>query len=203
MIYAVGMEYMSPLEAAAGKTDEEILALSSAHPSLFALLVRKYEAPFLRKAFSILRDERDAEDVVQEAFTKIYLNAKKFQKQEGASFSSWGYRILINTALTQYQKRKRRGLMTAELDEEIWQLIPDKNMRQFEKKELEDQVASVLSRMPRPLARALLAFFIEGKTQEEIADKEGLSVGAIKTRVHRAKKEFRRIQETLDAGSGL
>src|SRR5512146_75715 len=113
MIYAVGMDIGSE-DAAAEPSDEELLALSVAHPSLFALLVRKYEEPFLRKARSIVRDEEDAVDVVQEAFTKIYLNAKKFKPQEGASFSSWGYRILINTALTQYQKRKRRGAVTAQ-----------------------------------------------------------------------------------------
>ena len=197
MIYAVGMEYMSLEEQWQGKSDEELLALSVTHPSLFALLVRKYEAAFLRKAFSIVRDEEDAVDIVQEAFTKIYLNAKKFTPQDGASFSSWGYRILINTALTQYQKRKRRGAMTAQLDDEIWQLIPDKNLRQFEKKEFMDEVASVLSRMPEPLAKALNMFFIEGKTQEEIAAEEGLTVGAVKTRVHRAKAQFKKIYETL------
>ncbi|MEK7109221.1 MAG: sigma-70 family RNA polymerase sigma factor [Patescibacteria group bacterium] len=178
-------------------SDEELLALSVTHPHMFAPLVRKYEAPFLRKALSIVRDENDAQDIVQEAFTKIYLNAKKFKKQEGASFSSWGYRILINTALTQYQKRKRRGQMTAQLDDEIWQLIPDKNLRQFEKKEFVDEVASVLSRMPAPLAKALSLFFLEGKTQEEIAREEGLTVGAVKTRVHRAKAQFKKIYETL------
>ncbi len=181
--------------------DEELLARSVRHPSLFALLVRKYEAPFMRKALSIVRQPEAAEDVVQETFTKIYLNAARFQKQEGASFSSWGYRILINTALTHYQKRKRRGEMVAQLDEEIWALIPDRQLRQFEKSELQDLVASVLSRMPKVMSRALSSFFIEGKTQEEMARTEGLSVGAIKTRVHRAKKEFRRIYETLGNNS--
>ncbi len=197
MIYAVGMESFGKEE----RSDEELLALSITHPSYFALLVRKYEAAFLRKAVSIVRDEEDATDVVQEAFTKIYLNAKKFKTVEGAQFSSWAYRILINTALTQYQKRKRRGAVTAQLDDEIWQLIPDKNLRQFEKKEFIDEVASVLSRMPAPLARALNLFFLEGKTQEEIAQEEGLTVGAIKTRVHRAKKEFKKIYETLSIKS--
>ena len=63
----------------------------------------------------------------------------------------------------------------------------------------DDLVASVLSRMPAPMARALSLFFIDGKTQEEIAREEGLSVGAVKTRVHRAKAEFKRIYETLQA----
>ncbi len=203
MLYAVSMtEYLSFDDAPeagvqSAMEDEELLLASVAEPSLFAQLVRKYEAPFLRKAESIVKDRTEAEDIVQEAFTKIYLNAGKFQKQEGASFSSWGYRILINTALTHYAKRKKEGAQRADLDDEIWALIPDKNLRQFEKKEFMDEVASVLARMPAPFARALNMFFIEGKSQEEMAMAEGVSVGAVKTRVHRAKNEFRRIYETI------
>ncbi len=139
----------------------------------------------------------EAEDIVQEAFTKIYLNAKRFKPVEGASFSSWGYRILINTALTHYAKRKREFGVRADLDPEIMELIPDKNLRQLEKTTLTDEVASVLTRMPEPLSRALSAFLLDGKTQEEIAKEEGVSVGAIKTRVHRAKQEFKRIYKSI------
>lgn len=201
MLYAVAMNggYLDREGADAHKerSDEELLASSVQSPALFALLVRKYEAPFLRKAQAIVRSREDAEDVVQEAFTKIYLNAGKFKKQEGASFSSWGYRILINTALTRYARAKRRGEKVVELDEEIWALIPDRDLRQFERKELSDMVASVLSRMSPLFARALSAFFIEGKTQEEMAQEEGVSVGAIKTRVHRAKREFRKVCDII------
>ena len=161
------------------------------------MLVRKYEAPFLRKALSIVKGQEEAEDVVQEAFTKIYINAAKFKTVEGAQFSSWGYRILINTALTHYAKKKKEWGREAQLDDEIWALIPDKSLRQFEKKELVDLVASVLTRMPAPMAEALSSFFIDGKTQEEMAKEGGLSVGAVKTRVHRAKAEFRRIFGTI------
>ncbi len=199
MIYSVGMSNYLATEGdmREGFSDEEILSASVRHPALFARLVDKYEAPFLRKALSIVRDEREAEDIVQEAFTKIYLNAKRFKPVLGASFSSWGYRILINTALTHYAKRKREFGVRADLDPEILELIPDKNLRQFEKTTLTDEVASVLSRMPEALARALSAFMLEGKSQEEIAKEEGVSVGAIKTRVHRAKQEFKKIYKSI------
>jgi RNA polymerase sigma-70 factor (ECF subfamily) len=190
------MEYLSE-ETERELEDEELLVASLSHPSLFARLVRKYEEPFLRKAQNIIKDKESAEDIVQETFAKIYLNAGKFKKQEGARFSSWGYRILINTALTHYQKRKRVGQANVALDEEIWALIPDKNLRQFEKTQLMDEVASVLTRMPEMFAKALSSFFIEGKTQEEMAREEGVSIGAIKTRVHRAKNEFRKVYETI------
>ena len=198
MIYSVAMKEYLTLETEAERSDEELLALSVSHPSLFALLVRKYEEPFLRKAKGIVHEQEEAEDIVQEAFAKIYLNAGKFKKQEGASFSSWAYRIVINTALTHYQKRKRQGKSNVSLDEEIWALIPDKNLRQFEKTELTDLIASVLTRMPDMFSKALSSFFIEGKSQEEMAREEGVSVGAIKTRVHRAKKEFKKVFETIN-----
>ncbi len=197
MIYSVIMTSYLDEEGTGERTDEELLAASLKHPLLFALIVRKYEEPFLRKAQGILHNAQESEDVVQEAFTKIYLNAGKFKKQEGASFSSWGYRILINTALTHYMKQKRTGSREVALDEEIWNLIPDRNLRQFEKKELTDEIASILTRMSPMFAKALSAFFIEGKSQEEMAKQDGVSVGAIKTRVHRAKNEFRKIYKSL------
>lgn len=189
-------EYLS-LEPEGEQTDEELLEASVEQPHLFGKLVDKYEAPFLRRAQSIIHSEDEAQDIVQEAFTKIYLNAKKFKKQEGAAFSSWGWRILINTALTHYARKKRRGEQVAPLDQEIYEQLPDQSLRQFEKKELVDLLASVLTRMPETFARALSAHFIDGKSQAEIAEEEGVSVGAIKTRVHRAKKEFERVYETL------
>lgn len=190
-------EYLS-FEGSEERSDEEVLARSVEEPGLFVILVRKYEAPFLRKATSIIKDEDEAEDIVQEAFTKIYLNAKRFRKQAGAAFSSWGYRILINTALTHYARKKRTGAHVAELDQELYRELPDLDLRQFERRELEDLLASVLTRMPASFARSLTAHFLEGKPQEEIAREEGVSVGAVKTRVHRAKKEFRKIYETLN-----
>lgn len=189
-------DYLTP-EQTQERTDEEILSASLAHPHLYALLVRKYEAPFMRKAENIIKHREEAEDIVQEAFTKIYIYGKKFTKQDGASFSSWGYRILINTALTHYAKKKRKGEHIADLDPEFYEMLPDKNLRQFEKKEAADELASVLTRMPDVFARALTAHFIDGKSQAEIAKAEGVSVGAVKTRVHRAKKEFRKVYETI------
>jgi len=72
-----------------------------------------------------------------------------------------------------------------------------KGKSQFEKQEVTDLVVSILSRMPDQLKRVLEMHFLEGKPQQEIADIEGTSVGAIKTRVHRAKKVFKDISTKL------
>jgi len=69
-------------------TDEEILSRSQSRPWMYAAILDRYQEPFMRKARSILHNELDAEEVVQDAFTKIYMNADRFQPQEGAKFSS-------------------------------------------------------------------------------------------------------------------
>ena len=64
----------------------------------FAQLVDQNSDHIYRLALRLTGNPQDAEDVVQETFTKIYLYAASFQKQEGASFSSWAYKILLNTS---------------------------------------------------------------------------------------------------------
>lgn len=177
------------------KTDEEILALSIYEPEHFRILLERYQDAFLRKAISILKNKEDAEEITQEAFSKIYLYADKFTVQEGASFSSWGYRILMNTAFTRYQKLKRDWNALQKLEPEIYEMLPDTKTQQFEKLEMSDYVVSILSEIPEQLARILNKHFIEGKPHKDIAEEEGISVGAVKTRVHRAKEAFRKQME--------
>ena len=119
------------------KSDEEILALSIEQPHLFAVLIDRYQSAFLRKAGTVIRGKEDAEDIVQETFTKIYLYAGKFQVQEGASFKSWGYKILMNTSFTHYKKKKRRIGATADLDPEFYEILPDVKSKDFEKQEIQ------------------------------------------------------------------
>jgi RNA polymerase sigma factor (sigma-70 family) len=179
------------------KSDEEILGLSIKNPNLFSIILDRYQDAFLRKAESVLHSREDAEDIVQETFSKIYLHANKFKVQDGASFKSWGYKILLNTAFTCYKKRKKDRGAVFSPDPEFYEAMPDKTSRQFEKQEVSDYLVSVLSRMPDTLSRVLRLHFIEGRPQEEIAEIEGVSVGAIKTRVHRAKKEFKKVNTAI------
>lgn len=174
------------------RSDEEVLALSVSDPAAFGVLLDRYQEPFLRKAFSVVKNEEDAEDVVQDAFMKIYMNAARFRVQAGATFKSWGYRILMNTAFTHYQKKKRARAATVELDPEFYEALPDRTDA-FKKDEVADYLVSVFAKMPEHMSRALRLHFLEGRPQKEIADAEGISVGAVKTRIHRAKREFKRI----------
>ncbi len=172
--------------------DEEVLERSIAHPSLFAVLVERYQDAFLRKAESVVRSREEAEDIVQETFTKIYFNANRFKTVEGASFKSWGYKILMNTTFTHYQKLKKKGGAMIELDPEFYETLPDPANYSHEET-MRDYVASFLSRMPMQLARPLSLHFIDEYSQKEIAEMEGTTVSAIKTKIYRAKREFQRL----------
>jgi RNA polymerase sigma-70 factor, ECF subfamily len=177
-------------------TDAEILARSQREPDLFALLVRRYEAPLLRRARTILRSPEDAEEVVQDAFTKMYLYADRYEAQEGASFSSWAYTILNRVAYTRYQVNKTLRGVRADLEPEHYEALRDERADFLQDLSIRNEVLAVLAKLPETAARILRLQFIEGKTQEEIALSEDLSVPAVKTRVHRAKKLFKHVYDT-------
>lgn len=176
--------------------DEDVLALSIANPNVFGVIIERYEEAFLRKARSILGyDTDEVHDIVQETFTKIYLNADKYKPMPGASFKSWAYRILLNVTFTWYGKLKKGREAVMRLDPELDEVIADKKASsEFERETTKDYVISVLVRMPDSFARVLKSYFIEGKSHKEIAKEEGVSVEAIKTRMCRAKKEFKKIE---------
>ncbi|MDR3548081.1 MAG: RNA polymerase sigma factor [Candidatus Pacebacteria bacterium] len=171
-------------------SDEAVLAASRRDPEAFGLLVERYEAAFMRKARSIIYSREDAEEVVQDAFTRIYLYADRYRPQEGASFSSWAYAILIRLAFTRYQKLKKHRGRTVELEPEAYERLSEEETF-IADLTLRDEVLMALSHIPEASARVLRLQFLEGKSQEEIATIEDSTVSAVKTRVHRAKKLFR------------
>ncbi len=172
-------------------TDETILARVQSEPWLFTAILERYQAAFLRKAKTIIHNEQDAEEVVQDAFTKIYMNAHKFEIRAGAKFSSWAYTILINTALTRYQKCVKEGKRTLLLDPEYMELMGEMKEHSAFKQDA-DAIERVLVRLPGHFARVLRLHYLEHWSHKDIADETGESVGAIKARIHRAKAEFRK-----------
>lgn len=171
-------------------SDETVLARAQTEPWLFAVLLERYQDAFLRKARSIVRNQLDAEEVVQDAFTKIYVNAGKFEVREGAKFSSWAYTILMNTAFTRYQKLVKEGQRVANLDPEFEQLIGEKKEHSgFE--QTKDAIDRILARLPGHFAFVLRLHYLERWSHADIAEETGETVGTIKARIHRAKAAFK------------
>ncbi len=172
-------------------SDEAILARVQGAPWLFTAILERYQAAFLRKAKSIIHNEQDAEEVVQDAFTKIYMYAHKFEVREGAKFSSWAYTILINTALTKYQKCVKEGKRTLLLDPEYLELMGEMKEHSAFNQE-NDAIERILIKLPGHFARVLRLHYLEHWSHKDIANETGETVGAVKARIHRAKAEFRK-----------
>jgi len=175
--------------------DEEVLALSLEQPALFRILVARYQEAFIRKAISIVRQREEAEDIVQETFVKIYFNGKKFKKMDGIEFKSWAYRILVNTAISRYRKisKKWQAESSDPLDLETASdsaLSTENIILESENKSL---TAELLSHLPKPLARLVSLYYIEDKPYKEIAEREGITMAALKMKLFRAKKILKNI----------
>ena len=176
--------------------DEEVLALSLAKPSVFEALVDRYQNDFLRAAFKIVKSKEEAEDIVQESFTKIYLNAGKFRNIEGASFRSWAYKIVLNTSFNHYKKLKRIRESVKYVDPNFYEGIADLGNGNFEiEADMKACISQVLPQLPSHLQGVLKKFYLEDKSQKQIAEEEGVSTVSIKMRLFRAKRMFKKIIE--------
>jgi RNA polymerase sigma-70 factor, ECF subfamily len=193
----MAMHIPAPNEHFTETSDEMILLLAQTDPNVFSVLVRRYQGQFTAKAYTILKSREDAEEVTIDAFAKIYQYAARFSPADGATFKSWGYKILVNTALTRYQSLKRDRGFVAEVENEWYEVMPDTAMRQFEKAEMSEMIVSVLARLPDSMRRVLRMYFIDGLSQQDIAEREGTTVGAVKTRMHRAKQEFKAVFQDI------
>ncbi len=173
--------------------DEEILALSLEKPSVFEVLVDRYQRDFFRTALKIVHHKEEADDIIQDSFTKIYLNAQKFKKVEGASFKSWAYKIVINTALTHYKKIKKIRENIKPIDSNIYNELPDSGVKDLElENDVKVLVSETLRQIPNHLNGVLKKYYLEDKSQKEIAEEENVSVATVKMRIFRAKKAFKR-----------
>ncbi len=192
--------YLEPEKPPKDLPDEDILKKSVRNPALFSLLIDKYQLPFTRKALGIVHSQEEAEDIVQEAFTKIYLNAKKFKKQPGIEFKSWAWRILVNTALTHYRKVKKTFGNVSYLDEllvgddeDIESKLNIASENLIDKDDRVGVIKDAIEALPAEAAVLLKSHYIEDRPYGEIAKKHGLSIGALKMKLFRARKVLKDI----------
>lgn len=173
-------------------SDEALLALSIEEPGYFSALVDRYQKAFLRKSFSILKNEGQAEDATQDVLVKIYKKADTFKSAGAGSFKAWAYRVLVNHCFSIYRKNERERERTLHLETEHYENLGDGSDARDNDFYMTDYVTSVFARMPDPLARMLKLYFIDGYSQKEIAEHEKLSLVAVRVRMYRAKQAFRK-----------
>lgn len=161
----------------------------------FEKIVERHRDKAFRLAFSLTKNEADAQDVVQEAFINIYRKLDTFAGD--AQLSSWMYRIVVNAALMRLRKTRRRAEVSvddvsdpAHFEPSVpgepagWRVRGDEAA---ENRELRDQILAAIDQLDPKYQAAFLLREIEGLSLDEIASVLDLSTGAVKTRLHRAR----------------
>jgi len=168
--------------------DEVILRRSLVNPSLFSLIVERYQDGFLRSAYRVVRSTEEAEDIAQEAFIKIYKNGKKFKVQPGASFKSWAYKILMNTAFTRYRKLKKKDVNLEEFfDVILYEGAKNAQRAELTQLETKNRVELALAEIPDELANLIKLHYFEGYSYDDISSMLGLPISTLKMRLYRAR----------------
>jgi len=189
--------------ALAGLTDEVLVGRArNKDVAAFEELLGRYEDKLYRLAMRFVRNENDAQEILQEVFLSAWRNLPGFEGR--AQFGSWMYRVTVNAALMFLRARNRHPeVMLDDIEpgtlhkvaeqsvhgsSEDWSQRPDE---QFQSEELRRHIQTAVDALPDGLRTVFLVRDVEGLSTEETADLLGLSLPAVKTRLHRARLALR------------
>jgi RNA polymerase sigma-70 factor (ECF subfamily) len=162
----------------------------------FDAIFRRHVNKVYRQAFRLTGNETEAEEVVQEVFLAVYEKIKSFRGD--SVFSTWLYRLTMNVALTRLRKRKRSKEVFLEdylprFQEDGHHLVRpvfnwgDELDLRLEKKELHRLILEALNELPPVDKAVIVQSDLEGLSNRDIGDALGLSIPAVKARLHRAR----------------
>ena len=139
------------------------------------------------------RDRSRAEDLAQEVFLRIHRGLPYFRGE--ARLSTWIYRIVANVCV---QEQKGRWPATEALDDHTRgaKAATARSDRQFSDLELRDRLEKAIARLPANYRLLVAAHYLQGVQYEDLAEALQLPLGTLKTHLHRAKRQLRRLLET-------
>lgn len=166
--------------------------------SAFDQLVARYQRRLLRLVWRLLRDQAEAEDVVQETFLKAYRALPRFRGD--AAFYTWLYRIALNGARNAIVRRRLRGA-PAPLPSQLPAPAPEIGTPEamLLSKQVMQTIDAAMEALPLELRTAIVLREIEGLSYEEIAQIMECPLGTVRSRIFRAREAIaRRLRPLLD-----
>jgi len=194
----------TPADEAARET-ELLDLLKAGDPAAYEQWVRAHSGRMLAVARGILRHESDAQDAVQDAFLSAYRALDGFQGE--ARLSTWMHRITVNAALMKLRTRRRKP--EASLEELTPGFLEDGHFADppqawnrdiqelLESAEARQQVREAVAALPETHRNVLLLRDIEGRSGKQAAEALGISEGAVKVRLHRARIALRELLDPV------
>jgi RNA polymerase sigma-70 factor, ECF subfamily len=164
----------------------------------FHLLIRPYEQQLYRTALALVKNEAEAEDVVQDAVLKAYRKLASFRGD--AKFSTWLIAITLNEARGRLRRENRAGIDSIDAHREEsgeytpfaltdWREVP---LAALERLEIRALVQSAVSQLPETYREIVTLRDVEELSVNETATLLGISVSLVKVRLHRARMMLQR-----------
>ena len=179
-------------------TDEEIIArVGAGEVELFELLMRRHNPRVYRAARAIVRDDDEAEDVMQEAYVRAYQHLKEFEGR--ARFTTWLTRIAVHEALARVRRQKRFDSLESHLEshpeEPSMSTQPGSSPeQQASDVEMRSALESAIGKLSDDFRSVFVLRAVNGLSGAETAECLGIPEDTVKTRFHRARS---RLQEML------
>jgi RNA polymerase sigma-70 factor (ECF subfamily) len=148
-------------------------------------------------AYRLTRNPKDAEDLVQETFLRAYRFFDKFER--GTNMKAWLFRILKNTFINEYRRRKSQP---AEVDFDKLEGVYEKQLEELsgvrvenpetalERTLMAEDIEEALGAIPEEYRMVVMLVLIEGFTYQEAADALEIPVGTVMSRLHRGRKHL-------------
>jgi RNA polymerase sigma-70 factor (ECF subfamily) len=178
------------------ETDESLMGrIVSGDQQAFASLVRRHSGLFFSAAFRMCHQEQEAEDIVQEAFLKLWQKPEAFDAAKGVKFTTWFYRVVTNLAIDKVRRKK------PQTNPDVLEFMADKKpLADMAMEEQQEQTAleKAIAALPERQRAALNLCFYEGLSNKEAAEIMDVGVKALESLLMRAKKALR--EELANAG---
>ncbi len=183
-------------ESSIERTDEMlVIAFQKGDESAFEEIVNRYKLRLMRLAQSVVHNEEDAWDILQEALIKVY---KKLGNFKGDSkLYTWLYRVVMNQAIDKVRRRPKVLIMSSEellheMSDKSANSRPDKRVLN---KELREHIFSAIDSLPEKHKKVVLLREVEDLSYKEIAGILNCSEGTVMSRLYYAREKLRELLE--------
>jgi len=176
-------------EMAGDISDEELVRrISEGDHGAFAQLVERHSKLFFTAAFRMVNNSEEAEDIVQDAYIKLWQKPQSFDASKGVKFTTWFYRVVTNLAIDATRKRK------PQTNPDVLDVMADKAPLADEQLSENDQqvvLEEAIQRLPERQRAALNLCFYEGLSNKEAAEILDVGIKALESLLMRAKKALK------------
>ena len=155
----------------------------------FTSLYNEYSPGILKLCLGYTGDLAQAEDLLQEAFIAVWNNMKKFRGE--ASWSTWIYRVSVNTCLSHLRKHKQK---IVDIDQPGLVMMPEENNNKEQEVQLLYKCISQLEQTDR----IIISLVLDDKPYTEIAYVLAISEANLRVKIHRIKKQLTEIYNSYE-----